>query len=307
MSGDDDTGDLFDAPARPVPPTTRRIVAKADEIRHTRAERADFLHAVLCQVGMPRRAVAANVFERSSGAVSMRLEAGVLFKRGGFEQQPLPYGTRPRLVMVHISTEAVRTQRREIEVGDSIRSFMLTLGLDPGGREYVHFKKQMEALAACRMTIGMHAGGRAVTVNTQPISRFDAWLHPTGRQQVLWPGTLELSSEFYATLTEHAVPLDYRALGALKHSALALDIYTWLAHRLCRIQAAAGVKISWENLRDQFGQEYANPKDFKKEFKQALRQVMAVYPGARIDDTPGGLMLHSSPPPVHKSQVLVSK
>ena len=30
---------------------------------------------------------------------------------------------------------------------------------------------------------------------------------------------------------------------------------------------------SWENLHDQFGQEYANPKDFKKEFRAVLRQV----------------------------------
>lgn len=30
--------------------------------------------------------------------------------------------------MVHISSEAVRTQKREIEVGDSIRHFMKILG-----------------------------------------------------------------------------------------------------------------------------------------------------------------------------------
>ena len=76
--------------------------------------------------------------------------------------------------------------------------------------------------------------------------------------------------EFFDTLARHAVPLDYRAISALKHSALALDVYTWLAHRLCRIDKPACVMLSWENIRDQFGKEYANSKDFKREFRDIL-------------------------------------
>lgn len=306
MGQDEDTPDLF-GEARPLPRTLRRIVDQAAAIQERKPDRADFQHTVLCQVGMPRKATAERTFERTSGSVSVRLEAGSLYSGAGFVDQPLPYGTRPRLVMVHISSEAIRTQQREIEVGDSIRQFMLMLGLDPGGREHSYFKRQMEALAACRMQIGMAFNGRAVTINTNPIRKFDAWLHPTGDQRVLWPGTLELSEEFFDTLNRHAVPLDYRALGALKHSALALDIYTWLAHRLCRVSPPAGVKISWDNLRDQFGQEYSDPKNFKKEFRQALRQVCAVYPDARLEDVTGGLKLLPSQPPLPKTQVAVPK
>jgi hypothetical protein len=133
------------------------------------------------------------------------------------------------------------------------------------------FRKQMEALAACRLTLGMHAEGKVVTVDAKPIKRFEAWLQPDGDQRTLWPGVLELSPDFYETLRNHAVPLDYRALSALKHSALALDIYTWLAHRLCRVREAGGVRLTWDNLRDQFGQEYGNIKDFKREFLSVLR------------------------------------
>jgi hypothetical protein len=222
-------------------------------------------------------------FERSNGFASILLEAGKLFQRGKFVDMPLPYGTRPRLVMVHLSTEAVRTRSREIEIGESIRDFMKTLGIDTGGREYGRFKRQMEALAACRMILGMSTATRDITINTQPIKRFEAWLHPTGEQRVMWPGVLELSQEFFETLINHAVPLDKRALGALQHSALCLDIYSWLAHRLHRIRGRVGVKLSWDNLRSQFGQEYKNQKDFKREFRNALYQVMAVYPQAKID------------------------
>ena len=88
-----------------------------------------------------------------------------------------------------------------------------------------------------------------------------------GEQRTLWPGSLELSPHFYETLRQHAVPLDYRTLSALRHLALALDISTWPTHRLYRIRDVNGVRLSWENLRDQFGQEYSEIKDFKREFR----------------------------------------
>lgn len=156
----------------------------------------------------------------------------------------------------------------------------------------------MEALAACRLTLGMYAEGKVVTVDAKPIKRFEAWLQHDGSQRVMWPGVLELSQDFFDTLPNHAVPLDYRALSALRHSALALDVYTWLAHRLRRVNSAAGVRLSWQNLKDQFGQEYSTSKNFKHEFRAVLRQVCTVYPDAKLDEVAGGLILYPSKPPI---------
>jgi len=114
-----------------------------------------------------------------------------------------------------------------------------------------------------------------------------------------------LSEDFFDTLTRHAVPLDYRALAALKHSALALDIYTWLAHRLQRVRDRRGTKVSWGNLKDQFGQDYGRSKDFKKSFRHALKQVCLVYPDANLRDVPGGLLLKPSHAPVRRTQILI--
>ena len=125
-----------------------------------------------------------------------------------------------------------------------------------------------------------------------------------GESLGMWPGSITLSAEFYASLVEHAVPLDSRAIGALQGSALALDLYAWLAHRLCRVRKPAGVKVSWANLRQQFGQEYACSRDSKKKFKAALVKVLAVYP-AGVDDEVGGLRLRSSPPPIARSRTVV--
>ena len=96
------------------------------------------------------------------------------------------------------------------------------------------------------------------------------------------------------------MPLDNRALHALKGSALALDVYTWLAIRLHRIESRP-VILYWMNLRDQFGQEYQGKnadKDFKKKFLHALRAALAVYPQAKVKQVTGGLMLMASPPPI---------
>ncbi|WP_430542029.1 replication protein RepA [Xanthomonas euvesicatoria] len=76
-------------------------------------------------------------------------------------------------------------------------------------------------------------GFKGRTYNGQPVQQFDAWIADRGaNQRALWPGKMVLSEDYYSSLIESAVPLDNRALMALKGSALALDIYAWLAHRL---------------------------------------------------------------------------
>ncbi len=287
----------------------QRLLDARDQILNERPDRNDFLHTVMCQVGMPRRATEARTFERTSaGDISIQLEAGKLWngKQCGCNSR-YPTVQRPGWVMVHMfRRRAIRTQSRRVDVGDSMRQFLLQLGMGDGGGPrggYTAVRKQVEALAACRLTIGMQDHGKVVTVDAKPIRKFEAWLHQDGSQQTLWPGVMELHPDFYETLTNHAVPLDYRALSALRHSALALDIYTWLAHRLCRIDKFAGVMLSWQNLRDQFGQEYAESRDFKREFRDVLRQVNVVYPDARVEEVDGGIKLYESPPPIPKTSV----
>lgn len=290
-------------------PLQRRIIDAAADLSEC-TDSPEYLHAVLCQVGLPRRKQAERVFERRSGNAALRLEAGSMFVGPSkpFVELPLPYGSRPRLVLYHICSEAIRTQSKQIDIGRSIADFFDKLGICPGGHEYTRFKNQMQALCGVRMTLGFSDATRFVTIDTKPVHRFDAWLHYDGRQLGMWPGYLELSQEFLDTLLGHAVPLDPRAIAALKDSALALDLYTWLAHRLCRVRQDSGVKVSWNNLRQQFGQEYQGKdasRNFKKEFAPALAKVCAVYPEARVEKQNGGFVLYPSKPPVPKSQVLM--
>lgn len=256
-----------------------------------------FTHAVLCQVGLPRSKVDGREFHRQSGDMWINVQAGWLDEGRGPVLQPVPYGAMPRLALAMISTLAKRHKTREIPIGESAAQFLKLMGMDDQRNRYVKLREQMYALAACRLQMGY----RGRTFNGQPIYKFDAWIgnSDTG-QRALWPGVLVLSDDYYNELVELGVPLDKRALVALKGSALALDVYTWLAHRLHRIEGRP-VILHWKPLQQQFAQESQSKdadRDFKKAFLPALRQALAVYPEAKVKPVKGGLLLMASPPPV---------
>lgn len=306
---------LFDVEREPtslpvVTPIMRRLVEAGTDIMTDPEDLIpSFLHAVLCQVSLPRKSTQQRVFERGSGRVQLRIEAGTSFDGMKWVDQPMPYGTRPRLVLVHLCTEAIRTGQREVEVGRSIGEFLDRLDIPRGGGPrggYTMFRKQMQALAACNLRLSYPVAGRIANMQAPPIESFEAWIRSdSDEQMVLWPGIMTLNHQFYDSLREHAVPLDNRALAALTHSALALDLYTWLGHRLCRVRKQDGVRVPWVALKEQFGDEYNDLRNFKKAMKLALHQVLAVYPSARIEDVTGGIRLMPSPPPVVKTKILV--
>lgn len=259
-----------------------------------------FTHAVLCQVGLPRAKTDAREFMRKSGDAWVNVQAGWLDEGKGPVQQPIPYGPMPRLALAWVSSYAKRYGTREIPIGDSAAEFLRLMGMgDSQGARYATLRKQMHALAACRLQLGFK--GR--TFNGQPVEQFDAWLaNGKAEQRTLWPGVMVLSDAYFNSLIDSAVPLDNRALHALKGSALALDVYAWLAHRLHRIEGRP-VILHWKSLREQFAQEYKGQdpdKDFKKKFLPALRSVQVVYPQANVKQVTGGIMLMGSPPPIPK-------
>ena len=256
-----------------------------------------FTHSILCQVGLPRSKVDGREFMRKSGDAWLVVQAGWLDEGSGPVDQPIPYGSMPRLALAWVSSYALRKKTREIPIGKSANEFLQLMGLSGGGRQYKTLREQMHALAACRLQLGFK--GRSF--NGQPVEQFDAWQKDDQSGQLsLWPGVMTLSEGYFNGLIDSAVPLDNRALYALKGSALSLDVYTWLAHRLHRIEGRP-IKLHWMNLREQFAQEYMGKdpdKDFKKKFLPALRDVLTVYPQAKVEKVTGGILLYPSPPPI---------
>ncbi len=278
-------------------PINRRIIESAANIQMDEAAEIEYQHGILCQVGLPRKKTEGRSFERTFKNASLCVTAGKLWDGSKWVEQPLPYGPKPRLALIHINGEAIRTQNPQIEIGSSCAEFLRRIGLsDQDGRTHNLFKKQMMALAATELSLGFTTHNEAVTINARPIKEFRAWISNNDHQASLWPGELTLSRDYFDSLLAHAVPLDPRAIGALSHSALALDVYAFFARRLHELEKA--VRVPFVSFKEQFGQEYANDKDFKKKFLLAMKQVLAVYPEAKIKQVTGGLLLSPSHPPI---------
>jgi hypothetical protein len=280
----------------------RRLLDASAAIRETPPARIDFLHSIQCQCGIPYRNPGDGVreWDRRQGTASLRIEAGSALdpRTGDFVRLGLPYGEKPRLVLIHLATEAIRTGSPVVDVEGSMTAFARSLGLETNGQQLRSLKDQLARLAAATVRMGVVEEGRAVQVNAQFVSAFDLWFPKQADQRVLWPSTVRLSAEYFQSLGRHAVPLDARAVAALASSSMALDVYVWLAQRLYRVPAARSQFVDWNSLHGQFGQGFARVRDFRRKFLMTLRQVGAAYPTARVSADDGGLTLEHSPPPV---------
>ncbi len=219
----------------------------------------------------------------------------------------LPYGEKPRLVLIHLATEAKRTDSPVIDVEGSMTAFARSLGMETNGQQIRDLKGQLSRLAASSVRMRMVQEGRAYQVNTQIISAFDLWYPTHPGQKVLWPSTVRLSHEFFESLERHAVPLDYRAVLMIAHSSMALDAYTWLAQHLHRVPVAMPQFIPWSAVYDQFGQGFGRVRDFSRRFLKTLLQVKSVYPAALLDADQKGMMLFHSPTPIPSKSILIDQ
>ena len=259
-----------------------------------------FQHSTLCQTGLPYRPTTARVWQREQGAVALSIEAGRVRhpSRPVWIDLPLPHGEKPRLVLIHLNSEALKAGSPVIDAGDSMTAFVRSLGIDTNGRNLRNLKDQLARLAAATIRLAVSEAGRSVQVNSRIVSTFDLLFPHDERQRSLWPATVRLSDEYFSSLVRHAVPLDNRAVAALSGSSLCLDIYAWLAQRLHRIPAARPQTVSWAALKEQFGPGYGRLDNFRTKFTAPLKAVLVVYPEARVDVAAAGITLHHSSPPV---------
>ena len=283
---------------------TAGLLAESDE-----KQPITFQHSILCQTCLPYRDPGDDVrtWERLNGLAHLEVIAGKAMhpEQGRLVPLGLPFGPKPRLVLAHVNAEALRTDSPEIEIEDSLTAFVKRLKLANQGRNMRTIKDQLARLSASSVRLGMMRDGQAITVNSRIVTAFDLWFPKDDRQRVLWPSTVRLSLDYFESLKAHAVPLDERALSALSHSAMALDLYAWLAQRLHRIKKPNRQFIPWPAVKDQFGSDYTRLRKFREVFMVTLRQVHAVYPAAKIDVNRNGLFLYTSPPPVMKTGVVV--
>lgn len=274
-----------------------------------------FLHSALCAMSLPVRRPrdeAAPII-RQDGQYTLAVTPRPVLRKVDGQQRMVvlgvPYGSLPRLVLIHIMTEAVRSRSRHIVLGSSFTDWMRRMGFrtvsyGPRGSATL-IREQLDRLLACEWTIRWDnqtlAGNQEFAV--KEIKLTNDYVGINGRQGSFSREIL-LSEGFFEHLREHAVPLDENAIRQLRDSATALDLYTWLAYRLPRINKSRPTLLSWEQLAVHFGNEGNNIRKFRQTIRDAWdRHVSAVYPGAKVEFDTIAVRLHASPAPLERRPI----
>lgn len=272
---------------------------------------AAFQHSVLCQTSFPYRNPGEEYYwKKEQGNVSLSVQC--LKKTHPKTKESiylgLPYGTKARLIMAHINTEAIRNQTSMIDVENSMTQFIKRIGLATKGHNYYAVKDQLARIAASVISLEYITDDeRSFNTQFSFIKNYDLWFPKDSKQRVLWPSCIELSTDYLESLMKHAIPLDERALAALSNNAMALDIYTWLAQRLHRVNPAKPQFLTWATMKKQFGEGYGRMSHFKTTFRKTLEMVLLQYREANIEeDKNKGFLLKNSPSPIQKKLHLIS-
>lgn len=270
-----------------------KLISEALAIEAEEAHQAGtlgYMARALVQATIPHSKTAGHEFKRRNGAFKLTILAD--------SEIGLPYGSIPRLLIAWVTTEAVRTKTREIILGHTLSDFMTKLDLIPtGGRwgSITRLREQMQKLFSASISCTYDNGQHWAIKNVQPVTKANLWWDPKlPEQATLFQSTITLGEEFFNEAVSHPIPIDMRALKALKRSPMALDIYCWLTYRMSYLKQNSA--IPWEVLQTQFGADYDRSRDFKKKFLTQLKAVSTVYPEAKIEDGGTHLILHPSKP-----------
>ena len=254
-----------------------------------------FLARAMVQATLPHTKVEGNEFERRNGAYTLHLLAPA--KIG------LPYGSIPRLLLAWLTTEAVRTQERELFLGDTLSKFMAELDMMPtGGRwgSITRLKDQTARLFASTVSATYRDKKSQTEAGFRLADRSTLWWDAKEPDQAaLWQSSVRLSETFFNEVIAHPIPVDMRAIKALKKSPLALDIYAWMTYRAS--YATKPAEIPWPALAMQFGADYGRTRAFREAFIGALKKVHTVYAGANFEVSERGLIIKPSRPHIGRA------
>jgi hypothetical protein len=262
-----------------------------------------FLYSGWCQAALPHRKLANDKGWQIDGErVRLIVEPGM---RGGAHGEPepvgVPYGSRARLILLRLQSEALRTQSRDVELGRNLNDWLIKMGIPVGGRSFKEVKDQTERISRCRLTFEVRQGNRIGMANQNIMESAIFFESPDPSQGTLFAQHARLSEAFFVSLQKHPVPIEEAAVRAIANNSMAIDIYAWLAYRLHALPKP--ISVSWRALKQQFGVSFARLDNFKATFSSNLRLALAVYRDAKVEDSQGGLMLHPSRPPVAPRQI----
>ena len=166
-----------------------------------------FMARLLALCSLPRTNPANRTqYVRRNGPYTLGMSAGINNK--------LPYGTRPRLLLAWVCTEAVRTQSRELILGDSLSEFMRKVGIySTSGDKHTRLRNQMRRLFGCTVELIYQdePGERSIASRIADRTEF-WWNQKRPDDRTLWDSKIELGEKFFHEVITNPVPIDLHIL-----------------------------------------------------------------------------------------------
>ena len=264
-----------------------------------------FMARMLALCSLPRTNLGDQLqYVRRNGPFTLYMT--VMTVSGGAK---LPYGNIPRLLLAWVCTEAVRTQNRELVLGDSLSAFMRSVGVyNTGGSVRSRLQDQMRRLFGCTVSL-LYEDARGEATLNAPIARLTEfwWSERQPDARSLWESKIELGEDFFNEIIRCPIPIDLNTLHAMKRSPLGLDLYLWLTYRTFGLTRP--LRLTWLLLYRQFGVDPARAgdklvvNDFRKDCLRELNKIKDAWPDLHYSTAKGALILSPSPPRIAPSQL----
>ena len=256
-----------------------------------------FMARLMALCSLPRTNPGNRIrYKRVNGPYTLYMTAG-----GGCK---LPYGNLPRLLLAWLSTEAVRTQNRELVLGRSLAEFMRALGIyNSGGQPQTRLRNQMDRLFHASVQLIYEDEGDKAGISSFVADRTEFWWNERKpNESSLWESKIYLGEQFFNEIIRNPVPIDMNTLKALKRCALGLDLYLWLTYRTFALRAP--LRLTWQHLYHQFDADPSKAGNhdtvqyFRRKVLRELKKIKLAWPGLNYSTASGVLILHPSTPAI---------
>lgn len=246
----------------------------------------------LAQFALPMRPTTATTWSRSNGDFTYTVTAATMHDANNQPYQQMPSGKYARAALFYLFSYARWSADKKFSLGANPSEYLKLASVPKSGTAHREALRQLELVARAQFTV------RQVSVIE------DTAKGPYESEQLsggilaedlrLWTPLAEGKSEkltssvvisrYFEQMVDRAVPIPrsaWRYLMEHSKSALPLDVYVWLCHRLYHMPRES--RISWTQLHQQFG-FVSEVREFKRKFRAALKLVEVVYPEARITE-----------------------
>jgi hypothetical protein len=191
-----------------VAESERRLVDLAANVMESESE-TGITYSGFCLTSLPHRQIDPTaIWERPGENLTLVVMPGTLRINGKTTQFGVPFGSRARMILLYLQSQAQRTGSPEVELGRSMREWMLRMNVPLGGKSRDLVREQANRLSACNLTFFYHGDeGEGFEKDSIIKSGFRFAHTPEIDQPNPWVDCVKLGDVFFKAMMSSPVPL----------------------------------------------------------------------------------------------------